>query len=63
MIGPIAGLVGHPRVSVIYRDGRREVVAAASDTSTRGVFVIMIVVLLAGTGTWLRRRTSGVVAN
>lgn len=55
VIGPMAGLVGHPRVTVIYPDGRREVVAAVTDTWTRVVFYSFVVALFTLLAVRLRR--------
>jgi hypothetical protein len=56
VIGPMAGLVGHPRVTVLYPDGSSEVLAAATNAWTRLVFFGLVLVLLLVFGFWLRRR-------
>ena len=56
LIGPMAGLVGHPRVSVIYPDGSKEVLAAVTNTWTRVVFFGLVFVLLFVLGVRLGRR-------
>ena len=55
VIGPLAGLVGHPRVTVIYPDGSKEVVAAVTDTWTRVIFYGLLLVLLSVLGVRLHR--------
>ena len=55
LIGPMAGLVGHPRVTVIYPDGRKEVVAAVTNTWTRVIFYGLVLVLLSVLAVRLRR--------